>query len=134
MKLRSVFISFLIYYILTTFIVSSALVYFDISKVAALDVIILFGVIRFIGGTFAKRNGRYYSDIEQTKVIWGFIVINTLIQSLFVLSAFSSSDKAFSLSIFLIALSITSTLHSIGIYFFVKTTKKNLIKRGIIAR
>ncbi|WP_206486548.1 ABZJ_00895 family protein [Thalassotalea sp. G2M2-11] len=133
MNLRKVFIFFSIYYILASIIIGAALIYFDIGGVKALDVFILYFVIRSIGESFAKSNGRCYSASEQTKVIWGIILIMTFIQSLFVLKAFIELDQSFSFIVFIPTVIITSTMYAIAIYLFVIINKKSLIKRGIVA-
>ncbi|WP_286272468.1 ABZJ_00895 family protein [Thalassotalea hakodatensis] len=133
MNLRNVFISFSIYYILASIIIGSALVYFNIGGVKALDVLILYFVIRYIGESFAKSNGRCYTSSEQTKVILGIILIMTIIQSLFVLKAFTELEQSFSFVVFIPTVMITSTMYAIAIYLFVIITKKSLIKRGYVA-
>ena len=133
MTLRNVFISFFIYYTLASIFVGSALVYFDIGGVKVLDILILYFVIRFTGESFAKNNGRCYSASEQSKVIWGIILIMTFIQSLFVLHAFTKIDQSFSMIVFIPTLGITSAIYAVAIYLFVIFNKKNLTKRGFVA-
>jgi F0F1-type ATP synthase assembly protein I len=133
MSLRNVFISFSIYYTLASIIIGSALVYFDVGGVKALDVLILYFVIRHTGESFAKSNGRCYSGTEQTKVIWGIILIMIFIQSLFVLHAFTKLEQSFSFIVFIPTVAITSALYAVAIYLFVIIQKKSLIKRGFVA-
>lgn len=132
MNLKGVFIRFALLYVLATIVAGSVVNYFNIKNISWLNIVILLGLTMYLGESFAKKNGRYYSSAEQLKIILGFIIISISIQLFFAFAALNSSGKPLNFSVIGIAIGITLFLHSLAIIIFVKATRKRLIKRGVI--
>lgn len=86
---------------------------------------------------FGEKNARYFSSAEKTRVVWGMITIDLLIQ-LAVAIPLLGSVGAFPVGALLAGVAFVMALHAIGIYFtvgyagkiFAKQQAKKLAKAG----
>jgi phosphatidylglycerophosphate synthase len=124
MKLSRVFGRFSLIYIIQMIIAAIVMSYFEIASNNGVNIIILSGATIFSCTSFAKKNERYFTNKEKRKVVFGFILINLLIQGLI---GFASLSDA-SVGILLFPLVAVGVIHSIYIYFIVGITKKVLVK------
>jgi phosphatidylglycerophosphate synthase len=124
MKLSGVFGRFSLIYILLMIIAAIVMSYFEIASNSGVNISILAGATIFSCTSFAKKNERYFTNKEKRKVVFGFILINLLIQGLI---GFASLSDA-SVGVLLFPLVAVGVIHSIYIYFIVGITKKVLVK------
>jgi hypothetical protein len=98
-----------------------------------LDVAMLFGAITIVSAQFAKKNGRYFSNEEKTKVVLGMLAIDLVLQFLLsILPAMLPGGHGLSASTLLFMLGVVGILHFLAISLFVTLERRFLIKRGII--
>jgi len=98
-----------------------------------LDVAMLFGAITIVSTQFAKKNGRYFSDGEKTRAIFGMLSIDLLLQLLLSLlpSMLPGAGNPSVKSLF-IMLAIVGCLHLLTISLFVTLERRFLVKKGLI--
>jgi hypothetical protein len=128
MKFSGVFGRFSLIYILLMIIAAIVMSFFEIANNSVINIVILACATMFSCTSFAKKNERYFTNKEKRKVVFGFILINLMIQGLIGYAILSE----ISVGVFLFSLGAVGVLHSIAIYFFVGIPKKGLIKQGVI--
>lgn len=98
-----------------------------------LDAAMLFGAITIVSRQFAKKNGRYFSPEEKTKVVSGMLVIDLVIQILLSsLQALLPGGNLLSPGALAFMLAVIGTLHLLAIYLFVTLERRFLVRQGLI--
>ena len=109
-------------------VVSFVLRFFGITSNSGANVGILIGAVMWPCVTFGMKNKRYFTAPEKSKVVWGMIVINLLLQLLVGGAALAAEGKL-SVGALAFALLFVGVLHSLAIAYFVGMAGKNLEKQ-----
>lgn len=95
---------------------------------SGLNVGILIGAVLWPCMAFGTKNKRYFTASEKSKVIWGMIGINLLLQLLVGGGALAAAGKM-SVGALGLAVLFVGVLHSLGIAYFVGQAGKILDKQ-----
>jgi hypothetical protein len=128
MSIKGVLWRFLAAYIVLVIGLVIVLKVLGIPTNSGLNVGILIGAVLWPCMAFGMKNKRYFTPDEKTKVVWGMIVINLLLQLVVGAGALAAEGKLRASAI-LIALAIVGLLHSIAIYYFVGLGGKLVVKQ-----
>ena len=117
MTVKDVFIRFLLTYVALN-IVSLLIKHIGL-HIGFVGIFILIGSTLYACDSFAKKNKRYFTDKEKKQVVIGLILINFLIEGIFL--GISAMAGTFSLSgtVLVIALGLLVTINPLIIYIFV---------------
>jgi hypothetical protein len=85
---------------------------------SSLKIAILIGAISWPCLAFKSRNGRYFSAGEKTRVVWGMIAINLLLETVVAALALLAIGKL-EFKVLAGALVFIGVLHSLFIWFWV---------------
>ena len=128
MSISGVLWRFLGAYVVLMVVAGVAVRLLGITSNTGLNVGILIGSVLWPCMAFGTKNKRYFTAPEKTKVVWGMIVINLLLQLLVGGAALAAEGKL-SLGAFAIAMLIVGVLHSLAIAYFVGLGGKLLDKQ-----
>jgi hypothetical protein len=95
---------------------------------SGVNVGILIGAVLWPCMAFGTKNKRYFTAAEKTKVVWGMIGINLLLQLLVAGGALAAEGKL-SVGTLAIAVAFVGVLHSLAIAYFVRLGGKLLDKQ-----
>jgi hypothetical protein len=133
MTIPNLLLRFLLVYAGLMVVAWIILVLLHFNNFVGLDAAMLFGAITVVCTQFAKKNGRYFSQEEKWKVIFGMLGIDLVIQLiLLLLPSLLQGAKVIPPGPMLVMLSIVGLLHLMAITLFVTLERRFLIKQGII--
>lgn len=127
MSISGVLSRFFAVYVVLMICAAVAFPLFGITSNAGVNVGILIGAVMWPCIAFGKKNKRYFTVSEKSKVVWGMIGINLLLQ-LLVSGAALATEGKLSVSALAFALVFVGVLHSLAIAYFVGSAGKNLDK------
>jgi uncharacterized membrane protein (UPF0136 family) len=104
--------------------------YFEAKSNSGLNTGILIGSVMWVCQDFAKRNRRYFTPGEKTKVVLGLLAVDVVLQLLLGMAALASVGIGF--TALLLGLLFVAVMHGILIYVGVGLMKKPLLKQGVI--
>jgi hypothetical protein len=128
MSVSGVLWRFLAAYLVLMVAAVVALRLLGITSNSGVNVGILIGAVMWPCTVFGMKNKRYFTASEKTKVVWGMIVINLLLQLVFG-SATLSAEGKLSFGALAFALVFVGVLHSLTIAYFVGLAGKNVDKQ-----
>jgi hypothetical protein len=99
-----------------------------ISSNSGVNVGILIGAVLWPCMAFGTKNKRYFTASEKTKVVWGMIGINLLLQLLVGGGALAAAGKL-SVGVLAMAAALVGVIHSLAIAYFVGLGGKLLDKQ-----
>lgn len=128
MSISGVLWRFLGVYVLLMVIAGTVLSSLGVTSNSGVNVGILIGAVMWPCMTFGLKNKRYFTATEKTKVVWGMIGINLVLQLLVGGAVLAMAGKL-SFGAVVIALAVVGVLHSLGIAYFVGVCGKLLDKQ-----
>jgi hypothetical protein len=127
MSISGVLGRFFAVYVVLMIAASLALRFFGATSISGVNVGILIGAVMWPCVAFGTKNKRYFTAPEKSKVVWGMIVINLLLQAVFGGAALAAEGKL-SVGALAFALLFVGVLHSLAITYFVGMAGKNVEK------
>ena len=106
------------------------LTYFEAKSNSGLNTGALIGSVAWACHGFAKKNRRYFTPGEKTKVVLGMLAVDVALQLLFGMAALASVGIGF--TALLLGVLFVAVLHGVLISVGVGMMKKPLIKQGLI--
>jgi hypothetical protein len=128
MSISGVLGRFFAVYVVLMICATVALQLFGITSNAGVNIGILIGAVMWPCIAFGTKNKRYFTAPEKSKVVWGMIGINLLLQLLVGGAALAAEGKL-SVAALAFALVFVGILHSLAIAYFVGLAGKNLEKQ-----
>lgn len=128
MSISGVLGRFFAVYVVLMIFSAVALRLLGVTSNAGVNVGILIGAVMWPCMAFGTKNKRYFSAPEKSKVVWGMIGINLLLQLLVGGAALAAEGKL-SVGVLAFALVFVGILHSLVIAYFVGLAGKNLDKQ-----
>ena len=128
MSIAGVLGRFLVVYVVLMIGAIIALRLLGIASNSGVNIGVLIGAVTWPCIAFGTKNKRYFTAPEKSKVIWGMIGINLLLQ-LLVGGGTLAAEGKLSVGAFAIALVFVGVLHSLAIAYFVGVGGKLLDKQ-----
>jgi len=128
MSISGVLGRFLAVYVVLVICAGFAIRYFGITSNSGVNVGILIGAVMWSCTAFGMKNKRYFTAPEKSKVVWGMIGINLLLQLLIGGAALAAEGKL-SIGALVFALVFVGLIHSLAIAYFVGLAGKSLNKQ-----
>lgn len=128
MTISGVLGRFLAVYVVLMICAGFALRFFGITSNTGVNIGILIAAVMWPCTAFGLKNKRYFIASEKTKVVWGMIGINLLLQ-LVVGGATLATEGKLNVGALAFALVFVGAIQSLGIAYFVGLTGKNLNKQ-----
>ena len=128
MSISGVLGRFLAVYVVLVICAGFAIRYFGITSNSGVNVGILIGSVMWSCTAFGMKNKRYFTAPEKSKVVWGMIGINLLLQLLIGGAALAAEGKL-SIGALVFALVFVGLIHSLAIAYFVGLAGKSLNKQ-----
>jgi len=125
MSLLALFVRFTLIYIALLVALAVALSVLGVKGNSGFNTAALLGAVMWVCLSFAKKNGRYFSNQEKTRAVLGMLAIDTLLQAIV---AFAVAGAA-GVGAMLFALAFVGLLHALVIYVFVVLTGKQYAKQ-----
>jgi hypothetical protein len=128
MSISGVLGRFLGAYVVLMVVAGVAIRLLGITSNTGVNVGILIGAVLWPCVAFGTKNKRYFTAPEKTKVVWGMIAINLMLQLLVGGAALAAEGKL-SLGALAIAMLVVGVIHSLAIAYFVGLGGKLLDKQ-----
>jgi uncharacterized membrane protein (UPF0136 family) len=104
--------------------------YFEAKSNSGLNTGALIGSVAWACQVFAKKNRRYFTPAEKTKVVLGMLAVDVALQLLFGMAALAS--VGIGSTALLLGVVFVAVLHGVLIHVGIGMMKKPLIKQGVI--
>lgn len=133
MTVKGLLFRFFVAYLGLLIIAGLTLSYFAIKGNSGINTGILFGLVYGVCTWFGHKNKRYFTKDEKIVTVIGLIVIDVFVQLLLILITLSANHSAIDYGIVGFAISFSTALHALIIYFVVGSCKKHLIQQKVIS-
>lgn len=127
MSISGVLGRFLAVYVVLMICASFALRFFGIASNSGVSIGILIGAVMWPCISFCMKNKRYFTAQEKSKVVWGMIGINLLLQLVFGGAALAAEGKL-NISALAFVLIFSALIHSLTIAYTMGLAGKSLVK------
>ena len=130
MSVSALLVRFTLIYVAMLIVIAVALHLFGIEVNSGVNIGALIGAVMWACFSFARKNDRYFSNEEKTRVVLGMLAIDVILQ--LVLSVFVLSAGAAELTMgpILFATAFVGLIHAAVIYFFVGFAGKQYAKQA----
>lgn len=128
MTVKGVLTRFTIAYVVLLVGGATLLVALEFKPGSSLNTAVLLGSVLYACLAFGQKNGRYFTPEEKSRVVWGMIAVNLVIQTLIGSLVLLGPGKL-SAGLFFGALAFVGALHAGVIYVFVGVAGKNFAKQ-----
>lgn len=130
MSLTSLFLRFTLIYVAILIVVSIALAAIGITGNSGVNTAALLSAVMWVCQSFAKKNSRYFSKEEKTRVVLGMLAIDLVLQTVLALAVAGAGSAKLTLGAVLFAIAFIGLLHAVVIYYFVGMTGKQYEKQA----
>jgi hypothetical protein len=130
MSLNALFLRFTLIYIAILMVVAIALAAIGITGNSGVNTAALLTAVMWACQTFAKKNSRYFSKEEKTRVVLGMLAIDLVLQTVLAVAVAGVGSTKLTLGPMLFAIAFIGLLHVLVIYYFVGMTGKQYEKQA----
>ena len=91
---------------------------------SGINTALLIGAVMWPCLTFARRNRRYFTPQEKSRVVWGMLAIDVVVQGALSFLLLLGTDSEITFTPWMFAILVIAALHGVVIYFCVGFTGK----------